>query len=58
MIVGGNADDAGVYAVEVDALHESAAQFYARYGFVPLRDNPLHLYLPMRTTQQLGLDLE
>jgi GNAT superfamily N-acetyltransferase len=50
------ADEAGVYAVEVDALNDSAARFYTRYGFVPLLDAPLHLYLPMRTIRQLGLD--
>jgi predicted N-acetyltransferase YhbS len=50
------AEQAGVYAVEVDALHAGAAQFYARYGFVPLLDNPLHLYLPMKTIEALALD--
>ena len=50
------AEQAGVYAVEVDALHEEAARFYARYGFVPLLDNPLHLYLPMKTVAALELD--
>lgn len=50
------AEQAGVYAVEVDALHEEAAQFYARYGFVPLLDNPLHLYLPMKTIEALDLN--
>ena len=50
------AEQAGVYAALVDALHEEAAQFYARYGFVPLLDNPLHLYLPMKTVAALGLD--
>lgn len=41
--------------MEVDALDASAARFYARYGFVPLLDAPLHLYLPMRTIRQLDL---
>ena len=50
------AEQAGVYALEVNAKHEEAARFYARYGFVPLRDDPLHLYLPMRTIAALGLD--
>jgi GNAT superfamily N-acetyltransferase len=49
------AAQAGVYAVEVDALHDEASRFYARYGFVPLLDNPLHLYLPMRTIIALNL---
>lgn len=43
----------GIHAVEVDAIDEEAKQFYARYGFEPLLDNALHLYLPM-TKVQLG----
>ncbi len=39
----------GVRAVEVDAIDEPARNFYMKYGFVPLEDNPLHLYLPIRT---------
>jgi len=50
------ASHAGVYAVEVDALHEQAAQFYLKYGFTPLLDNPLHLYLSMKTIEALHLD--
>jgi GNAT superfamily N-acetyltransferase len=50
------AGHAGVYAVEVDALHEQAAQFYQKYGFTPLLDDPLHLYLSMKTIEALHLD--
>lgn len=39
----------GVHAVEVDALDDTAAAFYRRYGFVPLLDDPLHLSLPIAT---------
>lgn len=49
---------AGVYAVEVDALHEQAAQFYLKYGFTPLLDDPLHLYLSMKTIEALHLDFD
>jgi GNAT superfamily N-acetyltransferase len=42
----------GVYAVEVDAIDDSAA-FYLKYGFVPLVDNPLHLYLHMTTIEKV-----
>jgi GNAT superfamily N-acetyltransferase len=41
----------GVHAVEVDALDDIAAAFYRRYGFTPLLDDPLHLYLPMATVE-------
>jgi GNAT superfamily N-acetyltransferase len=48
----------GVYAVEVDALDDQAATFYQRYQFVPLLDDPHHMYLPMKTIEQLGLDFD
>lgn len=43
----------GVHAVMVDALHEAAAAFYAAYGFAPLADRPLTLFLPLATVKQL-----
>src|SRR6266446_4943549 len=43
----------GIHAVEVQALDQQARRFYQKYGFVPLIDNPLHLYLPMRTVEKL-----
>jgi GNAT superfamily N-acetyltransferase len=50
------AEQVGIRAVEVDALDEAARQFYLKYGFVPLRDDPLHLYLPMQVVRKLGLE--
>ncbi|HLA63934.1 MAG TPA: GNAT family N-acetyltransferase [Rhodothermales bacterium] len=49
-------EELGVYAVELDALSEGARRFYERYGFTPLEDDPLHLYLPMRTIRTLFAD--
>jgi GNAT superfamily N-acetyltransferase len=49
---------AGVYAVEVDALNEAAARFYLKYGFTPLLDNPRHLYLSMKTIEALRLEFD
>ena len=43
----------GVHAFEVDAIDDSAAAFYAKYGFTPLLDDPLHLYLPISTVEDL-----
>ena len=37
------------FAITVEAKNETAGQFYARFGFRPLRDNPLRLFLPMST---------
>ena len=35
--------------VVVDALNEGAKHFYERYGFKPLTNNPMKLYLRMDT---------
>lgn len=40
-----------VLAVEVLAVGNRAAAFYAKYGFIPLLDDSRHMYLPMRTIQ-------
>jgi len=47
------ADRIGIHAVTVDALHVSARQFYEAHGFQSLRDNELHLFLPMATIRRL-----
>lgn len=35
------------YALIVDAKNDAAKAFYERYGFVPLLDTPMTLYLPL-----------
>ena len=45
----------GIYAVEVRALNDSARRFYLKYGFTPLLDDELHLYLSMKTIRRLKL---
>ncbi len=47
------ADQMAVHAVEVHALDESAKAFYAKYGFQPFVDQPLHLFRPLATIKQL-----
>jgi GNAT superfamily N-acetyltransferase len=39
----------GIFAVEVMAIDQDVRRFYLKYGFVPLEDNELHLYLPLTT---------
>jgi predicted GNAT family N-acyltransferase len=41
------------WAIVVDALHEEAARFYIKFGFVPFESQPLRLFLPMATVGQL-----
>ena len=45
----GLAEKLGVHAVEGDAIDHRAAKFYQKHGFIPLLDNPLHLYFPIDT---------
>jgi len=40
-------------AVIVDAKDEGAAAFYARYGFLPLQQQPARLFLPMKIVAEL-----
>jgi predicted GNAT family N-acyltransferase len=40
-------------AVIVDAKDDGAAAFYARYGFLPLQQQPSRLFLPMKTVADL-----
>jgi GNAT superfamily N-acetyltransferase len=43
----------GIYAVTVDALHEKAKSFYEAFGFIALKDDTLHLFLPLATIDDL-----
>jgi len=45
----------GIRAVEVDAIDETARQFYLKFGFTPLEDEPNHLFLPMHVIRKLKL---
>lgn len=49
------AGELGVRAVEADAIDEAARQFYLKFGFVSLADDPRHLFLPMSLIQKLNL---
>jgi GNAT superfamily N-acetyltransferase len=44
--------DLALWAVAVDAIDDAAAGFYRKFGFAPLSDNPLSLFLPMATLAQ------
>jgi GNAT superfamily N-acetyltransferase len=47
------AEDVGVIAVLIDAKHERARAFYARYEFDSLPDQPLTLWMPLSTLRRL-----
>jgi GNAT superfamily N-acetyltransferase len=48
----------GLFAVEVLAIDTEAKEFYTKYGFVPLVDNELHLFLPIKTIEAGSKDGE
>lgn len=41
------ADEIGIHAVVVHALNDKAKDFYASHGFMELRGDPHHLFLPL-----------
>ncbi len=47
------AEDVGIAAVLIDAKHERAKAFYARYEFDSLPDQPLTLWLPLSALRKL-----
>lgn len=47
------AEDVGIVAVLIDAKHERAKAFYARYEFDALPDHPLTLWLPLSALRRL-----
>ena len=49
------ADQLGIYAVAVEAINDRAQHFYLKFGFKPLRDDRLHLYLPLKVIRKLNL---
>ena len=49
------AGQVGIYGVEVNALNETAKTFYLKYGFTPLLDDALHLWISLKAIRALGL---
>lgn len=46
-------EQVGIRAVEVDAFDDAARNFYLKFGFRSLRDDPRHLFLPMHEIRRL-----
>ena len=42
----------GIIGFFVDAKNAKAKGYYEQFGFIPLPDNPLELFLPIATLQQ------
>jgi hypothetical protein len=46
------AEHLGVMGFFVDAKDDVAATYYRQFGFIPLPDNPLELFLPIDTIRK------
>jgi GNAT superfamily N-acetyltransferase len=46
------AETVGIVALFVDAKDGAAANYYKQFGFLPMADTVLHLFLPMATLRQ------
>ena len=42
----------GIIGFFVDAKNKEAKSYYEQFGFIPIPDNPLELFLPIATLQQ------
>ncbi len=47
------ADALGIFAMDVIAIDERAADFYRRHGFVPLLDRPMHMFMTTTAIRSL-----
>ncbi len=47
------ADKVAAHVIVVDALNQKAKDFYLKYEFIELADDPMHLFLPMETARRL-----
>ena len=45
--------EVGIFAVKVDAKNESAKAFYLKYGFIPLENDPLSLFIPIASLAKM-----
>lgn len=45
-------EEIAIFAVIVDAKNDQAKAFYLKYGFIPLEDQELSLFLPVSTIHQ------
>ncbi|MGA9804834.1 MAG: GNAT family N-acetyltransferase [Terriglobales bacterium] len=46
-------ESSGCCAVIVDAINEDAKRFYLKYGFVPMPDKPMRLFLVINSIEKI-----
>ena len=47
----------GIIGLFVDAKNEDAKKFYLKFGFIPLPDHTLELFLPLKTLQKMCVEV-
>lgn len=52
------AEEIGVFLVEIKALNERAKNFYIRFGFMEMLDEPMKLYIGLKKVRRLLAELE
>ena len=52
----GAGDSVAIHALIVDAKNDEAKPFYEGFGFTPLRDDPMRLFLPLGSVALRGLN--
>lgn len=48
---------AGIIGLFIDAKNENAKKYYLRFGFIPLPDHALELFLPLKTHQKMYIEI-
>ena len=52
------AENLGIIGFFVDAKHHAARSYYAQFGFISFRDQPLEMFLPLATLRQACADAD
>lgn len=47
----------GIIGLFVDATNEDAKKYYLKFGFIPLPDHNLELFLPLKTLQKMYVEV-
>ncbi len=50
-------ENAGIMGFFVDAKNVSVKEYYQKFGFIPLPEHPLELFLPIATIRQMDLEV-
>ena len=52
------AEEIGVFLVEIKAVNQRAKDFYLKFGFAEMLDEPMKLYLGLKKVRKLLVELE